>query len=120
MRTTNSQRGFTLIELMITVAIIGILEAFVLPTTRQYAVRAKMSEAVYAFTNCRNVISEVFQSGESSPGDNNFGCELNVDADTNVKVSTYVWYVTTKSNGTIIVTLTGFNDLRLATHDVTM
>ena len=118
MRTT--QRGFTLIELMMVVAIIGIIASIALPNFRSYAIRTKVSEVMLAFTHCRTLISEVFQSGESSPGDNNFGCEFNVEADVNVKVSQYVWYITTKSDGTVTVTLAGFNDLRIDTHDVAM
>lgn len=120
MRNTKSQRGFTLIELMIVVAIIGIIASIAMPNLRSYAIRTKVSEAVLAMTHCRTLISEVYQSADSPPGADNFGCEFNTDVDPNVKVSTYVWYVKTKNDGTIIVGLNGFNDLRIDTHEVTL
>jgi len=114
MRISNSQRGFTLIELMIVVAIIGILASIAMPNMRSYAIRTKAAEAMLAFTHCRTLISEVFQSSDSSPGADGFGCE---SAD---PVSKYVFSIHTKADGTIIVTLNGFNDLRVDTHDVTL
>ena len=114
MRTTNNQRGFTLIELMIVVAVIGIIASIALPQVRSYTIRAKASEVMLAMTYCRTAISEVFQSGESTPGADNFGCE---SAD---QVGKYVLSIHTKSDGTIIATLIGFNDLRVDTHDVTL
>ena len=59
----SMQKGFTLIELMIVVAIIGILAAVALPAYQDYTVRAKVSEAVIAASSAKSVLSEAFQSG---------------------------------------------------------
>ena len=58
----SMQKGFTLIELMIVVAIIGILAAVALPAYQDYTVRAKLSEAVIAGSSAKSALSEGFQS----------------------------------------------------------
>ena len=113
MLNQQKQQGFTLIEVMIVVAIIGILSAIVIPSARDYAVRAKMAEVMLAFQTCREAISETYQTGESSPGANNWTCEGSTQ-------SQYVLAVNTTDEGTIKIALTGFNDLRIDTLDVTM
>lgn len=99
------QQGFTLIELMIVVAIIGILAAVALPAYQDYTKRAKISEIVLAASACRVVVTEVYQSAESSPGANSWGCEASSST------SKYVASIETDDDGVITVTATSaFND----------
>jgi len=62
MKTNRKQSGFTLIELMIVVAIIGILAAVALPAYKDYTIRAKASEVILAASTCRTSITEATQT----------------------------------------------------------
>lgn len=107
------QGGFTIVEIMIVVMIIGVLASIVLPGYRSGAARARMSEAILALATCKNQVTELYQSGGDPPGAGNWGCEA-------ANVSTYVDSITTDDVGVIKASLRGFTDLRIDFHDITL
>jgi type IV pilus assembly protein PilA len=108
------QQGFTLIELMIVVAIIGILAAVALPAYQDYTVKARVSEAILATSQCRTAVSEVYQTGSVTVvGTNNWGCEQTVAGSSTKYVST----ITTDGDGVIsVLTATNATDLKGASN----
>ena len=90
------QKGFTLIELMIVVAIIGILAAVALPAYQDYTKRAKISELILAASSCRTSVTESYASGNSFAA-NNWGCE------SSTATSKYVGSIATTANGIVSV-----------------
>lgn len=105
----NLQKGFTLIELMIVVAIIGILAAVALPAYQDYTKKAKMSEVILAASSCRTTITEIYQSAtaSSAPAAGAWGCESASAS------SKYVKSIKTTANGKVRVEAQGFNDTNI-------
>ena len=89
------QQGFTLIELMIVVAIIGILAAVALPAYQDYTIRAKVSELVLAASNAKVSVAEAAQSN---------GTITNAGAGVTITVSGKVTGGSVTDAGTIVVT----------------
>jgi len=114
MRGRNAQAGFTFIEVMSVVAIIGILAAIMAPSIKNYTARAKVSEAVLALTKCRNTVTEAYLSGGALPSAGNWGCESNA-------TSKYVATIEVVDEGVIkVLTGSGMGDLRVAPRYITL
>lgn len=107
MKMQNVQKGFTLIELMIVIAIIGILAAIALPAYQDYTVRAKMSEPIAALAEAKTSYTEFWSSNNCIPGSGTGArCTGDAQADTGIeqtRASEYVSLIEVTDGSPIIV-----------------
>ena len=104
----------TIIEVMIVMAIIGVLASVLMPSIRSYTARSKVSEAILALSPCRNIVHEIYVSGSDIPGVDSWGCEVE-------RPSRFVERIQVLDEGRVRLTLSNeVGDARLNIHYITL
>ena len=103
----KKQQGFTLIELMIVVAIIGILAAIAIPAYQDYTIRAQVSEGLSLSSGAKAAVAEFFQDSGSWPTNNELAGLEAVPANINGKYVSSVTVSGTATRGLITVAYNG-------------
>jgi len=105
----RAQQGFTLIELMIVVAIIGILAAVALPAYQDYTVRAKVSEVILAASSARTAVAEAAQVNGAMPS----AASVTIDSQASK-------YVTSVAYAAGVITAVAQGDPNIAGSNITL
>jgi len=113
------QQGFTLIELMIVVAIIGILAAVALPAYQDYTTRAKVSEVILAADPAKVAVSEYYQANGAMPATSSMVAGTDFTS-TASKYVNDVAYALSGTLGKVTVTTTTTGDTNIASKTLTL
>ena len=104
------QAGFTIVELIVTIAITAVLASIAIAQMRDFTRRAKISELVLAVSKCKNVVSENYLLLEHAPEPGTWGCESSTPS------SQYSGPVQTSADGTIRIAVTNLDGLVNGQH----
>ncbi len=96
---TAIQRGFTLIELMIVIAIIGLLASLGLPMYQDYTLRAKLTEVILAATPAKAAVTEAAQVGSAMPAN------LTVDAQSSDMIDSVSYAIDASNSAVGVITV---------------
>jgi type IV pilus assembly protein PilA len=107
------QKGFTLIELMIVIAIIGILAAIAIPAYQNYTIRAQITEGLTLADGWKTAIAEYYANTGNWPAQANL-------TGTNVSIGKYESSVTVLAGGTIVITYGGQANAKVATQTLSL
>lgn len=110
------QKGFTLIELMIVVAIIGILAAIAIPAYQDYTIRAQVTEGLNLASSAKAAVSETFGSNGTWPATN---AAAGLSAATDIR-GKYVTGIAIGAGGMITITYGGQANSVIAADTLTM
>lgn len=110
------QQGFTLIELMIVVAIVGILAAIAIPAYQDYTVRAKVTEGLTMADAAKAAIAESAITNNAFPSTASGGTYFTSSSTTNVSGIAYA-VGTTNTTGTVTVTMNSIGGTIDSTHN---
>ena len=99
--TRPGQAGLSLIELSLLLAVIGILAVVAVPAYEDYAIRGRVAEAIFATSQCRTAITEIYRSAPrgTTIGSNNWRCAERLTA------TRYLASISTDPDGVITVTM---------------
>ncbi|MEP0203465.1 MAG: pilin [Halioglobus sp.] len=109
MNFKKAQQGFTLIELMIVIAIVGILAAIALPAYQDYTVRAKMSEVIATVAEAKTTIAEFAANKGSMPAN---AAEAGINTSSNGNFVTSAGFTGAAGVGTYTVTASSAAELQ--------